>query len=163
MKDQLLAAWRKRSPRDRQIISVIAVPSLALILYAYIWLPMNNTRTRLRTELPQLHAQALQMEQDAKEVAHLKALPSRTKGLPLIDIVNQSADRNGIKNDQMQVTSLSAERTQVTLDKVAFDDWIKWAANISTQEGLRIESARINATDTSGVVKISAVFVQLNI
>ena len=163
MKEQLLAAWRKRSVRDRQIISVVAGISLALILYAYIWLPMNNTRTRLRTELPQLRSQALQMEQDAKEVAQLKTLPSRAKGRPLIDIVNQSANRNGIKNDQMQTTSLSAERTQITLDKIAFDDWIKWAANISAQEGLRIESARINATDTAGVVKISAVFVQLNI
>jgi general secretion pathway protein M len=160
-KNELIAAWYKRSKRDRNIITAVAIVSLLLILYAYVWLPMKNTRTRLRTELPQLRAQAAQMELQAKEVAQLKTSSQPGAKRPLRDIINQVAEQNGMKEALSQVVSLSTDRMQVSLDKVDFDKWVKWVSQLSTQGGLRIESAHINGTNTPGVVKVSAVIVQL--
>lgn len=157
MKDQLRAYWQSRSPRDRQIILAIAAVVLVAFLYAYLWLPMNEARARLRAELPKLRGAAQLMEAQAKEVAQLRGTPAPAAKGAAQDVVNKSAERAGLKGDLTQVTSLSPERTQVTLNAVAFDRWIEWTRTLASESALRIESAQVSATGDPGMVKVQAV------
>ena len=58
------------------------------------------------------------------------------------------------------MTALSPERTQVTLNAVAFDRWVEWSRSLATESALLVESAQISATGEPGMVKVQAVFAQ---
>lgn len=157
MKDQLRAYWQSRSSRDREIIVAISAIVLIMVLYAYLWLPMNEARDRLRKELPKLRGAAQQMEMQAKEVAQLRGTPTPTASGAAQDVIDKSAERAGLKGELTQVTSLSSERTQVTLNAVAFDRWVEWTRTLASESALRVESAQVTATGEPGMVKVQAV------
>ena len=157
MKDQLRAYWQSRSPRDRQIILAISAVVLVAFLYAYLWLPMSQARAQLRAELPKLRGAAQEMELQAKEVAQLRGTPAPAASGVAQDVISKSAERAGLKGALTQVTSLSPERSQVTLNAVAFDRWIEWTRTLANEFALRIESAQVSATGDPGMVKVQAV------
>lgn len=157
MKEQLLQYWRSRSARDRQIIATIAAVVIVALLYAYLWLPMNEARARLRAELPKLRSAAEQMELQAREIQQLKAMPVPVASGAAQDVIVRAAERAGMKGDLTQVTSLSTERIQVTLNAVSFDRWIDWSRALASESALRIESAQVSASGEPGMVKVQAV------
>lgn len=160
MKEQFLAYWQSRSPRDRQVITAISAVVLIAILYAYLWLPLNQAREQLRKELPKLRGAAQQMTSQAQEVARLKGTPAAAATGAPTDLIAKSAERAGLKGEVTQVTALSPERTQVTLNAVAFDRWVEWSRSLATESALLVESAQISATGEPGMVKVQAVFAQ---
>jgi general secretion pathway protein M len=157
MKEQFLQYWQSRSARDRQVIAAISALVLVAVLYAYLWLPMNEARARLRAELPKLRGGAEQMELQAREVQQLKAMPAPVASGAAQDVIVKAAERAGMKGDLTQVTSLSTERIQITLNAVSFDRWIDWSRALAGESALRIESAQVSATGDPGMVKVQAV------
>ena len=69
MKEQLLAFWRSRDPREQKIIAVGGFLLALVLLYAYLWLPMSQQRERLRLPLPVMNGQLAQMKTQAREIA----------------------------------------------------------------------------------------------
>jgi len=155
--DQAKEYWQSRSARDRQIIVLLTGIAVVAIAYAYIWMPMNNARTQLRAELPKLRGAAAQMNMEAQEVARLKTSTRQTNRVSPQETVTQSAEQAGIRGDVSQITPLSPERVQVTLNNVSFDNWIRWTQILATSSALRIESAQANAATEPGMVKVQAV------
>jgi len=159
MKEQLQHYWQSRSPRDRRTIALIGSLIGITLLYAYIWMPMNEARVRLRAELPKLRGAAEQMSVQAQEVTRLKATPAQATRTPPQELINQSAETSGIKGDISQITQLSPDRVQVILNNVSFDAWMRWTHSLAQQSGLRIDSARVTANNEPGMVKVQAVLV----
>ncbi len=158
MKAELKEYWRSRSPRDRRIIVLVAGVAALSVVYAYLWMPMNEARARLRSELPKLRGDAVQMNLQAQEIARLKAVPSSIAGRAAsAETITASAEQFGIKNELSQTTALSNERIQILLNSVAFDRWVNWTKALATTNGLRVESAQITALGEPGTVKVQAV------
>lgn len=157
MKQRLREYWLARSPRDRRIIGGIAALIAISVVYAYLWMPMIEARTRLRAELPKLRGATAEMAAQEQEIKRLKAAPASASQAVSPELINQSAERAGIKDNLTQVTSLSAERVQVTLNSVAFDRWIGWTRALATESALRVESAQVTGAGDAGTVKVQAV------
>ncbi|MES2354169.1 MAG: type II secretion system protein M [Pseudomonadota bacterium] len=155
--DQAKEYWQSRSARDRRVIQLLTGVVIIVIVYAYIWMPMNEARARLRAELPKLRGAAAQMNVEAQEVARLKTSTRQTARVSPQETVTQSAEQAGIRGDVSQITPLSPERVQVMLNNVSFDNWIRWTQILATTSGLRIESAQVNAATEPGMVKVQTV------
>jgi general secretion pathway protein M len=157
MKEQVKDYWRSRSAKDRRIILLVVAIAFTCLFYAFIWAPIEDQRRRLRAELPKLRGEAAQMKGQADEVAALKSRPTNATNASPEEIINKSAEKAGIKGDISQITPLSAERFQVTLDSVPFNNWVLWTTALVTSSKLRIESAQVTETGEPGVVKVQAV------
>jgi len=158
MKDRLIQFWRARVPRERLVIaggSALLALSLGV---AYGWLPMQRDVAQLRLALPQLRVQARLLQQDAQEVGRLKALPGviQEKG-SLALAVEQRAIASGMRERIESITPQDIGHVRVVLPRVAFDDWIGWLGELQTSHGVRVESARVEATDAAGMVRVEAV------
>lgn len=158
MKAQLVQFWRTRAPRERLVLAGgSALLALALGL-AYGWLPMQRDLAQLREAMPQLREQARQLQQDAQEVARLKAQPAAAREAgSLVLAVEQRAIAGGLRKHIESITPQDASHVRVVLPKVAFDDWIGWLGDLQTNHGVRVESARIEATDDAGMVRVDVV------
>ena len=159
MKEQFLAFWQSRDPREQKILAAGAFLLVFALLYAYLWLPMSQQRERLRQQLPVMNGQLAQMKTQAREITQLKASAAAPQHGPVAEILNQSAVPAGIKGELTQVTPIAADRAQVTLNSIAFDRWLGWVKILQTQYALRIESTQVAAATEPGMVKVQAVFV----
>ncbi|HVK56887.1 MAG TPA: type II secretion system protein M [Burkholderiales bacterium] len=157
MKEQVKDYWRSRPAKDRRIILLVVAIVFTCFFYAFIWAPIEDQRRRLRAELPKLRGEAAQMKAQAGEVGALKSRPANATKASPEEIISKSAEKAGIKGDVIQITPLSAERFQVALNSVPFNNWILWTTALLTNSKLRIESAQVTETGVAGIVKVQAV------
>lgn len=158
MKDQLVQFWRTRAPRERFVLAGGSALLVLALGFAYAWLPMQRDVAQLRQALPQLRAQAGQLQQDAQEVARLKAQPTVIRGTgSLAHAVEQNAVASGLGERIESITPQDAGHVRVLLPQVAFDAWIVWVGELQASHGVRVESARIEATAAAGMVRVDAV------
>jgi general secretion pathway protein M len=155
MKDALIQFWRTRMPRERFALAGGAALLALFLLFAYGWLPMQREVAQLRQTLPQLRDQARQLQQNAQEVARLKIQPAVTRQAgSLGQVVEQRAIAGGLRDRIESITPQGAGKVRVVLPRVVFDEWLGWLNELQTGHGVRVESARIEATDDAGRVRV---------
>lgn len=160
MKDSLIQFWRTRAPRERLILAGGSALLVLALGFAYVWLPMQRDVTHLRQALPQLRAQARQLQQDAQEVTRLKTQPAVARGTGSLALaVEQNAQAMDLREHIESITPQDADHVRVLLPQVAFDVWLTWLGELQTSHGVRVESVRIGATDDPGMVSVDAVLV----
>lgn len=158
MKAQLVQAWRARAPRERAVLAGGALFLALALCYAYAWLPMQRERMHLLETLPQLRAQAEQLQRDAEEVARLRARPVPTaRGGDIVALVEQRAVASGLHERIATLVALDTGRVRVVLPHVGFDAWLAWIGELQAAHGVRIESARIEASAEAGTVRVEVV------
>lgn len=158
MRKQLIQFWRSRAPRERLVLAGGSALLALALGFAYGWLPMQREAAQLRQALPQLRIQARQLQQDAQEVGRLKARPALAReGGSLASVIEQRATAAGLRERIEAITPQDAGRVRLVLPAVAFDDWIAWLGELQAGHGVRVESARIDATGEAGMVRIEAV------
>jgi general secretion pathway protein M len=158
MKELLIQVWRARAPRERLMLGGGGTLLLLALGYAYGWLPMQRDAAQIRKEMPKLRVQARQLQLDAAEAARLRAQPVVARTLDsLASVVEERAVSGGLRERIESITVQDARHVRVVLPQVAFDEWIAWLGKLQTNDGVRVESARIEAGDTAGVVKVEAI------
>lgn len=157
MKDALIQFWRVRAPRERLILAGAAF-LVAVLGLAYGWLPLQREAAQLRQTLPQLRAQAGQLQQDAQEAIRLRAQPvARAEAGSLAAAVERRAQDLGLRGQIESITPQEAGRVRVVLPQVAFDAWLGWLGELQTHHGVRVDSAHIEAGEAAGTVRVDAV------
>jgi len=158
MKDAWMQFWRARAPRERAVLGGGAALLVLALGYAYAWLPMQRDRAQLMQALPQLREQARQLQLDVQEVARLKALPAATQEAGNLALaIEQRAMASGLRDRIETLAPQDAGHVRVVLPQVAFEAWIDWLGELHASHGVRVESARIDATDEPGMVRVEAV------
>lgn len=147
----LSQALAQRSPRERTILYALAAIVAIAMVAAFAWLPLDRARTRLAAQLPQLRASIATLERDADEAKRLRAMPPITPNAsaPLGDLATGA----GKPPAGAQVTVLDARTVAVSASDVAFGSLLEWLVSVQGSQGLRVESARIEALPVAGRVR----------
>ena len=61
--------------------------------------------------------------------------------------------------EEERIDAPDANQVQVVFGSVAFADWLAWIASLQTQH-IRLDSSRIEALSTPGLVGVTATFVR---
>ena len=143
-------ALAERSPAERTVLAVLAAAIAIGIVAAFAWLPLERMRARLSAELPILRASIAVLERDAEEAKRLKAMPplAPTTNAALGDIATNTKLPAGA-----QLSVLDPKTVQVAASDVAFGALLEWLAGVQAAQGLRVESARIEALPIAGRVR----------
>jgi general secretion pathway protein M len=155
VKTRLIQWWESRSPRDRKIIVAVAVVA-AVLLYLLLVQSANRARAQLGASVAVLRAQALRFEQDAAELARVRAVrPPADTPADLRSQVQSQAAAAGLASSLVRLDAADADHVQVAFGSVPFSDWLDWIAALQMQR-IRLESARIEALYTPGLVGVTA-------
>jgi type II secretory pathway component PulM len=140
----------QRSPLERSILLTLGAVIAIGVVAAFAWLPLERTRARLASELPAMRASIGTLERDAEEAKRLKALPpiSQAANAALGDIAANTKLPPGA-----QVTVLDPKTVTVAAPDVAFGALLEWLSAVQAAQGLRVESARIDALPVAGRVR----------
>lgn len=144
--------WRERSAAERRILVLVALVAGVAALAAFVWLPLERKHARLASELPGLRASVATLERQADEVRRLRALPARSAAPaePLASLVTAAG---GTSLPGAQFSVLDGRTLAITASDVAFGALLEWIAAAQASQGLRVQSAHIEALALPGRVR----------
>lgn len=159
MKARLQKAWLSRAPRDRVVIAALAA-LVALVLYAWLVVSAGRARVPLRANVTALQAQAAKLEQQAIEYGHLRAAPAATtSSTELLTLVRARVGEAGLAPALLRLDAPEPDRVVMAFGAASFSDWLRLVANLQAQQ-VRLESCRIEALSTPGLVSVTATVVR---
>lgn len=155
MRHTLKRLWHDRAPRERRIVAISATLVVIAIAYAYLWLPVAQERERLIAQVPRLRADARQMRADARDLETARAA---IKTAP-VDLKTALAGLTAGPRFGRMTPQISAEgngRVRVVFASVPAEDWLAWISALSVEHGIRVETARVEALESAGLIKATA-------
>lgn len=152
---KLRKRWESLASRERRVLGALAIV-LGIVLYLWLVQSAGRARQQLGVAVAGLHAQASRLEQDAAELARLRAAPP----LPLSQtdlrtLVQAQAGAVGLSHALARIDITDGNQVQVEFGAVAFADWLAWIANLQAQQ-VRLAACRVEVLSTPGMVSVSA-------
>jgi len=140
-----LALWRSRSARERRLLAWGGALAAALLFIALAWIPLARTHARLEREMPAVRASLDALQHQADEVRRLRAVPA---------VATTPAGPGATPRlPGAQVTTPAPGRLRIVASDVAFGALLDWLTAVEAAQGLRVESARIEALPAAGRVR----------
>jgi general secretion pathway protein M len=155
MNSMLRKRWESRAPRERALIAAMSLV-LAAVLYALLLHSAQLARTQLLSSVTTLRAQAARVEQQASEIARLRSAPVvSTSPTDLRTLVQARASGAGLAQALVRIDTVDSNQVVVVFGAVAFADWLRWIAELQSQQ-VRLDACRIEALTRQGMVSVTA-------
>ena len=155
MKAALRTFWENRPEGDRSAIAVAVILIALAIGYAYVWLPVTRERDRLVVRVPELRADALAMERDARELERLKVMAQPAVGLRAA--IEQAAASSQIPAGGVAIVQQDSASVRVAIASAHAEQALTWIARLQSAAGVRLESIRVSSLGDGDRVRIEAV------
>ncbi len=153
------AWWKKRSERERWIMSSGLGLGVALLFYGLVWQPLQTQLKSLRQGVAEQRAELTWMRKTAEEVKRLSTFvnPSEKKAQAdgeqsLLILVDRTAKTAGLSETIKRVEPQSAGQLRVQLEQVNFDQMIRWLGSLAQEHGIIVDNANIDRQIGSGWV-----------
>lgn len=160
MRTKLRKAWESRAPRERLAIIALMI-ILSVMLYVWLVTSADRARAQLRSSIPTLRTQAVQLEQHASEYERLRVAPrSSMNPVDLRILLQTQADALGMSHAQASIDVQTSDQVQVMLSRVPFEDWLNLVGALQSQR-VRLDSSRITALSEPGMVSVTATFIRI--
>jgi len=157
MRKRLHEWWQARAPRERAVLAALGV-LLAALLYAWWVHSAAGARAQLGTRVAELRAQAAQVDLQAQEIDRLRAAPpAAASRADLGALLQAEVEAEGLSDALTRIDVVDVAQVQVTFGAVPFAAWLHWVAKLQAQH-VRLDSMRIEALSTPGLVSVSATF-----
>ena len=142
--------WRARSEGERRTLAAGGAAIALLLFIAFAWIPLERARARLEREVPGLRAGVAALARDAQEARRLRAMPAVTHegAAPLSALAASVPVPAGSR-----LAPLDAHRVRLAAEDASFTALVQWLATTAPAQGLRVESARIEALAAPGRVR----------
>ena len=151
--------WQNRSPRERQLLSLLILFIVAASLAQLLW-SAHEARQRLSSQIPRLNQQLAVMHQQATDLRHLRTqpLPPQTSGTALLTAARSQLSQAGLEIAEQDLVMISPHQLQLR-SQLAFDTWLEAIAALQQENQLRLLQVRLEAIAAQpGMARIDAVF-----
>jgi general secretion pathway protein M len=153
------AWWQKLSERERRILSSGFGLAVGLLLFGLVWQPLQTQLKTLRQGVAEQRAELALMHEIAEEVKRLSAfadtlekIPQAYDGQSLLLLVDRTAKTAGLGDTLNRVEPQGANQLRVQLERVNFDQMIRWLGGLAREYGIIVENATIDRQTGSGRV-----------
>lgn len=145
--------WRSRDARSRLLLGVVVAIAVLTLVATLVWLPLDRTRTRLAMEIPRLAASIELMQRQAAEVERVRPLPSSTPASlsTLPAVLASGALTRSLPG--AQATLADPRRIRLAGSDLPWGALLETLAAAQSVQGLRVESARVDALEGAGRVR----------
>ncbi|MEN8710859.1 MAG: type II secretion system protein M [Arenicellales bacterium] len=152
----LQRSWHNLSLRDQRILVLGSLIAVAILIYAFVWSPLQKNLKQLRPLVVSQSADLAWMQQQAAKIRQLNQSGKLQKSksvLPLLTVVDQTAKSEKIRDKIKQIQPGKESGTaKIWFDKVVFEDWLRWLDKISAQD---IDVTRVSITKSADYPKVN--------
>jgi len=152
----LQRSWHSLSLRDQRILVLGSFIAIVILVYAFIWSPLQKNLKQLRPQVISQSEDLAWMQQQAGKIRQLNQsgqIQKTQNTLPLLTIVDQTAKALKIRDVIKQIQPGKESGTaKIWFEKVIFEDWLKWLDKISAQG---IDVTRVSITKSADYPKVN--------
>lgn len=145
--------WTSRSTHERAMLALVGAFALVVLFVAFVWLPLERSHARLAEQVPALRASLATLERQAGEAQRLRALPPRAPSAAREPLASLATAAGGKALPGAQISVLDGRTVRVIGTDVSFGALLEWLAAVQAAQGLRVDSARIDALPVPGRVR----------
>jgi len=142
------------SDRDRRTL-LIGI-GIAVLLLLYILIQLDSSVTSAHKRIRKKQDDLAWIRTAAPEIAAAGPAPT-SGGESLLVIVDRSARESGLGNALAGSEPSGADGLSVRMQKASFDNLVMWLNRLSQQNGIRVDSASIDAAGDPGLVNAAIV------
>jgi type II secretory pathway component PulM len=147
--------WLNLSNREKQTTGIGAIAVVLFLIYALIWSPLSNSVDTLREKIHHNQGLLSWMEQTDKKIEGLQQnqeSATRTANSSLLNIIQTELNTTPFANNVAQLQQAENDSVDFRLQKVSFDNLIKWLTAICRKEQLVITQLSVTPNATPGIV-----------
>lgn len=152
----LQRTWHNLSLRDQRILLLGSLIAIIILIYAFVWSPLQKDLKQLRPLVVSQSADLAWMQQQAAKIRQLNQVGNSKKSmntLPLLTVVDQTAKAQKIRNKIKQIQPGKESGTaKIWFDKVIFEQWLRWLDKTSAQG---IDVTRVSITKSAEYPKVN--------
>jgi general secretion pathway protein M len=124
----------QKTDSEQKIIVILAVFTLLLLLYAYLFVPLKRNNTQLRSSISDIENEITIMRNLETQIARFGQSSVKKVALDdsqLMAVIEQSAKTQGI--DLTNIKSQSNNKILVNLNNVLFNTAVRWLDVLQNQ------------------------------
>ncbi|NOZ10615.1 MAG: type II secretion system protein M [Gammaproteobacteria bacterium] len=148
--------WRHLDARERIYIVVGVLSVVAILFYANIWAPWQDTLKHLRKQVPVQRQVVTNMEMMAAQIKPLlkKSLSSNNKSRkPVLTVIESTATASKLRDAIKQMRPGERDQYQVWLQDTDFDQWMRWIDSLR-KAGIEVISVSVSKAQEGSMVNI---------
>jgi type II secretory pathway component PulM len=150
------AWWAALSARDRNVLRFGMAFVAALLLWAFVWDPLSQSRRSLRTQVAEAEANLAYMHVAAAQLQALTSGGTATVfdrgGRSLFALADSSAREHQLAHALKRIEPVSAGRINIWLEGAEFDQLAAWLEQLQSVYGVRVEEYALQRGEGSGRV-----------
>jgi general secretion pathway protein M len=145
------------APRDQRILRVGGIAAAVIVLVG-VFLPLQHLVNAAGKRVEQKQADLAWMRAAAPSVLAAGPGPSsRATADSLVVLIDQSARESGLAKSLAGSQPSGSGSQRVQLNAADFNLLVAWLSRLSSQHGVKVESATITAASAPGVVTATLV------
>jgi len=149
---QALKQWfLQLLPRERILVIAASAVTIVVLFYYVLWAPLNNALETNKAGLASDRELMVWVQEQANRAALLQdSQKGQRFAGSLTQLINQTTRASNIEVSRLQP---QGEELQVWIDEVAFNDLMRWLANLE-QRGVMILQSDFSETNEDGMVQV---------
>lgn len=146
---------KQMSKRDLLALQLGGIVLLGFAVYAFFWEPLKIDNQKLRNSIINQQNNLSELNALIEEYHQMSSSPTAMrKALPgsLFSVVDQTSNKEGVKNSIKNMTPLGDKKVNVKFQKVDFNRFMQWLSQISITYGISVERINIQQHNEEGKV-----------
>ena len=146
------------APRERLFIVAGAAAIVVALLYAFVWIPLDNGHKALRASVTDWERSLADlrplrgMQPAAPSSSQRNAASQQT---PVV-IVDQTLRARGLDRALRRSQPTTSNGIRVEFENVAFDDLVLWLDDLGTQYAMQVASGSLSTSSQAAPGRINA-------
>lgn len=152
--------WQARDARERRVLSIGAIAMGAMLLWAFVWKPLDDARAALAESNGRLAADVASMRIAVAELRGRDTGDDSARdrgGRSLLAIADAGIREIGLGGSLKRIEPAGEGRVRIRLEAVAFDPLAAWLERMSVEQGIRVAEMAATRTDYTGQVDVQLV------
>jgi general secretion pathway protein M len=149
--------WVNLATREKQTVFLGGVLLTIFMLYEIIFSPLTGSVDNLRTKIQKNQSLLTWMQASDKHIQNLEKNPqiaAEKSSASLLSIVQDDINKNSISKYVTQLQQSENDTVDLRLQKVNFDNMIKWLAGICQTQHLTV--TQLTATPAVAIGTVDA-------
>ena len=148
--------WKKREPREQQLLTIMAVLLGVFLVWYGVWQPLHTATVRGETRLANQQETLRHVIATTAQIEQLRNVQPAQRTEPgvsaaqLNGFISRTSAEFGLEVARLQPQS---DSVQITYNDASFDDLLAFLAALETRQ-VHIESIEIAETGEPGMVRV---------
>ncbi len=148
--------WLHLSQQEKRTLSMGSIAIAIFIIYTWIWSPLDNKISTMRTQVEQNQKLLAWMQLADKQLENstkpIQTASSTHASASLLSLTQNQIKQSTFANQLYQLRQADSDSVQLSLKQVDFDKLIIWLNDSWREQGLTVAQLTVAPSETPGIV-----------